>query len=175
MGVQFGARMVMGMYVGSTEEADKEILEKATALQNVLMNSRHTLRWMKFLNFIEPLKNAKEISFLVLSKICMFLFFVFDAIRWLQKIKFVPGDAGFKEWHPLNGNGKFSISWIAFGSMFGALHHLQQHMSEADQNKRAACRKNAFKGALMAFQGLHLSQLYVSNNKYCGLAGVISS
>lgn len=172
---QFGARMVMGMYVGSSEAADKEILEKATAMQNVLMNSRHTLRWMKFLNFISPLKNAKEISFLILSKLCMFIFFVFDAIRWLQKIKLVPGDAGFKEWHPLNGNGKFSISWLAFGSAFGVLHHLSAHMREADDKKRAACRKNAFKSALMAFQGFHLSQLHVSNNTYCGAAGVISS
>ena len=67
------------------------------------------------------------------------------ALRWLQKIKLVPGDAGFKEWHPLNGNGKFSISWLAFGSAFGVLHHLSAHMREADDKKRAACRKNAFK------------------------------
>eukprot|EP00656_Telonema_subtile_P020280 TRINITY_DN21426_c0_g1_i1.p2 TRINITY_DN21426_c0_g1~~TRINITY_DN21426_c0_g1_i1.p2 ORF type:complete len:131 (-),score=29.79 TRINITY_DN21426_c0_g1_i1:10-402(-) len=117
----------------------------------------------------------------------MFCFFFFDNLRWLQKLKIVPGENKFGEWHPIRGNGKFALSFLAFGSFTGFLTHaktllaLSASPGETEEERAVAASKSwdaqkaAFRGALMTYQGLHLSQLYVSNNKWVGLAGVVTS
>jgi len=179
---QFGARMFMGILANPTDAAGKERLAKVTALHNMLRDSRHTLRWMKWMNFVAPIRDAKEVGLELMSKIALGLFFFFDNIRWLQKLKLVPGENKFHTWHPIHGNGKFALSWLAIGSFLGALAALQKLMAlsgkpedEAVAKARWASQKAAFKGLLMTYQGLHLSQLYVHENTWVGLAGVISS
>jgi len=181
---QFSARMYMGVLADS---GDKEMLGKITTMHNTLRDARSTLRWLKWMDMISPIMAAKEISLALLSKIALFCFFLSDNMRWLQKCKLIPGEVGFKEWHPLRGSGKWTFSFLALGSFFGMLNALQQlaklsedkkeglEAAKEKDTKRYNNIKAAFVSALMTYQGLHLSQLYVSDNKWVGLAGTISS
>lgn len=174
--LQFAGRMAEGFLTTATDQASKELLVKVKAMNKVLADTRSTLRWFKWLPVIETLRTMKEVSFELLSKICLALFAFFSNIRWLQQLKFVSGDPGFAAWSPTKGNGKFANSFLAMGSFFGLLSELQKlSNSPDDSTKVAAAQKAAFRNALMTYQGLHLSKLYESDNKWVGLAGMISS
>jgi len=182
---QFSARMGMGILAEQGEES-KELLGKVTALQNTLRDGRHMGRWLKWVAMVPFLQknlatatdNAKNLT-AYLAKLAMALFMFFDNIRWLQKLKLVPGENSFKSWHPIHGNGKFALSFLALGSFFSMLNQLVTYTKTEDKEENQAAKstalKQAFKWALMTYQGLHLSQLYVSENKWVGLAGLISS
>ena len=193
--VQYGARAVRSLLL---DDANKWSYDKVQKLMVVTMEGRRTFRWFSLVPFLSQLRSLldkdtqlsmprHEWCLLVVSKVSMILWNIFDHVRWLQQITWAPtntlllGDAARMK--------RVSFSFFALANIATLALHLPRWVgssavtrtdgSDEDQaslrKKKLAARRTCFKAWLMVLQCLHISEWVECGDLVCGGAGVVTS
>ena len=203
--VQYGARALRSLLVG---DANKWSYDKVQKLMVATMEGRRTFRWFSFVPFLSQLRVLLDNStdstmsqfewwLLVISKVSMILWNIFDHVRWLQQITWAPtnttllGDASRSRrvafsFFAIANVATFALNlprWVGDSAVTRAVDQAVTlstpgaDCTDDDQvrNKKLAARRACFKAWLMVLQCLHISEWLECGDLVCGGAGVVTS
>lgn len=147
-------------------------------VSTVVGNARRTVRWLASLGVILTLRklwdtgvclwpnNPKAFALAQLALLCWHLV---DNYRWLVINKLVDGDSIRLK--------KISFSFFSVSALVGSMYYFNELFvaQKTEEKKRVENQRGLAKQACTLVTTLHTSELLLSHDTVCGLAGAIAA
>mmetsp|Transcript_17467 Transcript_17467/g.21069 ORF Transcript_17467/g.21069 Transcript_17467/m.21069 type:complete len:221 (+) Transcript_17467:95-757(+) len=178
--VHYGARGVAGIAADYKDSLPKgsegqvfaeNVHAKARSLFVRIMNARRTTRWLSSTGILLALQKPcpwdNRPAWLV-AQYGMVWWQLTDHIRWLQQIKWLPGDEARTK--RIGFTGFFISAIVSF------LYHLKQFLTVEETEKKKKARKlQIVKHFVTVLAAGHISEIAMSHEAICGFGGAIAA